>query len=30
MNAARLRLHAISTFEYLTEEEIAQGFAARR
>jgi ubiquinone/menaquinone biosynthesis C-methylase UbiE len=27
-SAARLRLRAISTFEYLTEQEIAQGFAA--
>jgi hypothetical protein len=26
--AARLRLRAISTFEHLTEQEIAQGFAA--
>lgn len=26
--AARLRLRAISTFEYLTEEEIGEGFAA--
>jgi ubiquinone/menaquinone biosynthesis C-methylase UbiE len=27
-NAAQLRLRAISTFEHLTEQEIAQGFAA--
>lgn len=27
-SAARLRLRAISTFEYLTEQETAQGFAA--
>jgi ubiquinone/menaquinone biosynthesis C-methylase UbiE len=27
-SAARLRLRAISTFEYLTDEETAQGFAA--
>jgi hypothetical protein len=27
-SSARLRLRAISTFEYLTDEETAQGFAA--